>query len=1227
MSSSRQYRFLTVLVCLLGLSGIGAWAQTVRGSLAGNITDSSGAAIPDAAVSATNEASGVAVNTQSTSAGSYRFTELPLGKYDVTVTKQGFQKNVQTGVLVTLGTTSSLNIIMAIGTEATTVTVDASAPTVQTQSSDVGGTVQSRQIVQLPLALGGVGALRSSEAFEFLLPGTTGPGTANSNNGIFLSKISGGQEYGNEVLLDGADQQRSENGSSFDEEGPSVEALQEFRITTAIPEAQYGRSTGGFENFVTKSGTNSFHGTVFDITRNEAMDANTWFNNGLKALNCSGANNTPACRNTYRTPSDKQFDYGGSLGGPVSIPHLYNGKDKLFFFFSWEQFQQKLGATQISTVPTVAMRNGDFSSTAIYRTDLPSIGTNPCDGTPIYQGEIFDPATQRTVALPNGSSATCRTQFPGNIIPAPRFSAVAKNFLNFYPPPTNSSQFNNFDFPSTIPLNNTTMTIRIDANPTQKNKLFFSYSSRENNRTSGGNPLLPYPQDPNTWKQDFTTHFIRIGWDYTLSPTMLNHLIVGYNRSNSVNYAFPIFNAVDYAQKFGLANSPQSFNFPQVTTGNGIVNLGNPAQNDDNVDNGIRVFDSVNIEKGRHSIQTGVDYRIQQYSPINNPSPSLNFSNVQTTSDPTQNQLGGNGFASFLLGAASGGNFGPGLYSEKPRWTSFYIAGYLQDNLKVSNTLTLNLGVRYDVDVPRQEAHNATSNFSPTAVDPAYGIPGALVFGTTCHCNTRWADTYFKDIAPRIGFAYSPANTNGKTVFRGGGAIFYGPLQYSDFGGSMDQGYKVAPSFVSQDGFSPAFNIDNGYPGYQQPPDLRPGFFNGQPVAGSYIMPQYGKPAAVYEWSLQMQQQVAQDLILSVGYLGNKAQNLRSNVQNINNISLNDFALGDQLSAPFVGNTAGVGSPYTGFLQTWGPGVQLQRALRPFPQYDYIDSGCCLQNVGMSTYNALLVSLARQYRNGLTLQVSYTWAKDLTDADSALPNNGVAVSQVQNPFNLHMEKAISAQDIRNTFVISPLYQLPFGKGRKWMNSGIAGTLLGGWDIGGVLRYESGQPISFCCATGAPGFQNSFYYSRVPGRSFASPAYLRGHLNPLGNGNSGVTDDNVNSYFAPTIDRDPVNGAFFDPNQNTYRGTRPNGTYVFGDVPRVEGEVRTQGYYNEDLSILKNFPIKEGVNFVLKGEFLNAFNRHAFAIPGDLNPNDNNFGIPTSTVTTPRNLQITGRITF
>ncbi|HEX3435598.1 MAG TPA: carboxypeptidase regulatory-like domain-containing protein [Pseudacidobacterium sp.] len=1209
-----------ICLCALLIASGTAWAQTVRGGIGGTVTDSSGAVVSGATIQAKNEKTGDISTVISTSAGAYRFPELPLGIYDIAVSAAGFRNAILTGVPVRIQQITALDVTLQPGTTTETVTVNANALTVESQTSDIGGIISNQQIVELPLALGGVGALRSPEAFVFLLPGTTGPGTANSNNGIFLSKIAGGQNYGNEVLIDGASQQRSENGSSFDEEAPSVEALQEFKITTALPQAEYGRTTGGIENFVTKSGTNSFHGTAYEIFRNEDLNANTWFNNGNQAFFCSGADNTPDCRKQYARPEDKKNDYGVTLGGPVWIPKVFNGRDKLFFFFSWEQLGYTVGATNISTVPTVAMRNGDFSGPLIYRTDLAPVGTNPCQGNaPVYQGEIFDPQTAQTVSTPNGT-VTCRSQFPGNKIDPSRFSPVALNLLGYYPLPTNDLQFNNFTFPSAVPINNTTYTVRIDAYLSQKSRIWGSYNTRENNRISGGNPLLPDPVDPNTWKQDFTTHFGRFGWDYSFTPNLLNHFNFGSNRTNSVNYAQAIFAGVNWSQKLGIGNA-DSKNFPQITNGN-VVNLGNPPQNDDNIDNGLRLNESVAWQKGRHSLAFGFDLRWQQYSPLNGNSPVVNFCTDQTVS--AAGIADGFGFASQMLGLACGGS--QSIIPHQSRWTSWYYGLFAQDDFKVARDLTLNLGVRWDVDMPRHEAINYTSNFSPTANDPEFNVPGALVFGTTCNgCNTAWADTWYKDIAPRIGFAYSPSQFGNNTVFRGGAGIMYGPLQYSDFGGSMTSGYRANPSFPDN-GFDPSFTLDSGFPAFPQPPNLDPGIFNGQPVSGSYIEKQYGRPAMVSEWTLQLQQQVAKDLIMTIGYVGNKAQNLRSNIQNINNIDQKYFALGNHLNDQVVGNTVGVTEPFPGFNALWH-GAQVQRALRPFPQYDFIDSGCCLQNVGMSSYQAMLVSLESHFQNGLSFLASYTWAKQITNSDSLLPNNGVSVVQVQNVNNLRDEKSVSAQDVPHTVVLSWLYGLPFGRGKTWLNNGFLSYVAGGWQVGAVQRYMSGQPFSFCCASGIPGFQNAIRMDRVSGSDLKSPAYHRGHINPIG---ATQANPETNTLFNLDTIRQPNGGAFFDQNAVANRGQF--GAFNLGNIPRVTGEVRTPAYYNEDFSILKNTPIHESVVFQLKFELLNAFNRHTFAIPYTpgqpyVSPTDTLFGVPNSTVTNPRNVQITGRINF
>lgn len=1242
LNSFSWFRRCCAVLLLAPLFAVVLQAQSVHGTLAGVVTDSSGAVIQGARVGIVNTGTGAAYTATTTSVGVFRFPDVALGSYAVTVDATGFKSSVTKGVLVQIETVASLNIILQPGAASEQVTVTSEGPALEAESSDIGGIVSEKQIVDLPLALGGVGALRAAEGFVFLQPATTGPGTANSNNGIFLSKVAGGQNYGNEVLIDGVSQQRSENGSSFDEEAPSVEALQEFKVTTSLPEAEYGRTTGGIENFVTKGGTNAYHGTGFELYKDQSLDANNWFNKGWRAFYCSGAKNTPSCRAGWNTPFDHKNDFGGQLGGPVRIPKFYNGHDKTFFFFAWEQIKFATGGTNTVTVPTAAERGGDFSD----RLTTTQSGTNPCDGKPIYDGEIFDPTKTQTVNLPGGGTTECRSAFDGNSIPSGRFSSVFNALLPYWPQPTNSNVFGNYSLRGAAPITDTTYTVRIDHNFNEKAKIWGSYNTRENALFTGGTPTLPNPANPNGWNQNFTTHFFRTGLDYSITPNLLNYFVLGTNRSNSQNYSSAIVAGGDWFSKIGIGNAV-SRNFPVINTGDAITGLGNCCQNDDNVDNGIRLNDAVVWTHGRHSVKVGVDVRFQQYSPINGNSPYLNFGGGQTAGALAQG--GGVGFASLMLGEATNG--GQSVVLKGQRWTSWYDAAFAQDDFKVTRNLTVNVGLRYEVDQPRKEAHNNTSNFSPTAIDPEWNIPGALVFGSTCKgCNTRWADTYHKDFGPRLGFSWSPDLLHQKTVIRGGVGILYGPMVYNDFGGSMVTGYTSNPSAPSENGFDPSFQIDGGMPAYTPPPDLDPGYFNGRALSGSYITPQQGHPARVYNWNLQVQHQLADDLLFTVGYIGNHAQNLESNLLNPNNMPISDFSLGNALYQPFNGNKAGIALPFPGFLQNWGGNPALQSALRPFPQYDYIDEGCCLENVGMSSFNALTSTVQRHWKDGLNLQVSYTFGKTFTDADSALPNNGVGVSQDMDTDNLHKEKAISAQDIRHTLVISGLYELPFGKGKPFLNHGIASGVLGGWELGTVQRMMSGQPLSFGCEWGIPGFQNCIRFSRKSGVSMKSAAYKRGakHLNPFFSPTAnGAIDPNANTMFNLEYDITTNPGAagyqapyfFVDTNNNYSRDCTGasqsnclsagfNQPYTFGSgIPRTTSEVRTPQYFNNDLSIIRKFNLREGYNLSIKGELLNTFNEHTFSIP-DLQPYDNNsFGVPNGTVNAARNVQLTARFTF
>lgn len=1234
------WRHFGRLVLLL-LFGAVADAQSVHGTLAGVVTDSTGAVVQKAKVHIVNTATGTSYNDTTTSVGVFRFEDIGLGDYDVTVTASGFKTEVEKGVLVQIATVASRTIVLQPGTTSESITVTAEGLALETASSDVGGVVTEKEMEELPIAIAtGVGALRSVEDFMFLQPATTGPGVSDAN-GVFLSKVAGGQEYGNEVLIDGISQERTENGSSFDEEAPSVEALTQFKVITGLPPAEYGRTTGGVEDFVTKGGSNVYHGTGWEFYKDQALDANSWFNNGWNTFYCSGSNSTPACHQNWIRGVDHKNDYGGNLGGAIRIPHLYNGRDKSFFFFNWEQIHFTTSSPETSTVPTTAELGGDFSD----RLTTTVVGTNPCTGAPIYSGQIFDPATTTTVG-----GVECRMPFQGNQIPTGRESSLAKALLSYYPQPTNSNVTNNYTMVGLIPITNTTETIRIDQSLTQKVKLWGAYSSRENARWSGAAANLPFPISNQGWLQDFTTHFIRVGFDFNLTPNLLDYLIFGANRSNSKNYNEAANSGKNFDQILGLKNATGN-SYPLIVTGDIDANQGNIGNDDDEVDNGFYIDDAVVWTRGRHTIKFGGEAHYQQFNHLVGETQELDFGSGETAG--ALGKGGGLGIASLYLGQVNTGHTNNDVL-QAPKWLSNYYDLFVQDDWRVAPNLTFNLGLRYDLDIPRKEARNHSSNFSPTANDPEFNIPGALIFADTCSgCNPRWADTWYKSLGPRLGFAWTPDFLHQKTVVRGGAGILYGPEVYSDFGGSMTTGYSVSNNTLSTNGFDPAFQIDAGMPAFKGPPNEDPGIYNGSFLPGSYITQDAGRPATLYTWNLQVQHQLATDLIATVGYMGMHTTNLKANLLNPNNMPTKYFSYGDALYRPFVGNTEGLSAPFPfpQFVSNWGGNPQLQAALRPFPQYDFIDQGCCLENVGMSSFDALIGSVERHYHQGLTMLASYTYGKTLTDADSALPNNALGETpQDTHVENLHYEKAISGLDLRHTLVFSGSYELPFGKGKQYFNHGILTQVLGGWEVSTIERLQSGQPVSFGCAAGIPGFQNCIRFGRYQGARLKSQVYAqKGQkgINPFFVNPPGVSvDPTVNTMFnleySDVVDGDanasgkPI--AFYDVNNNYNRdcttASQPNCNgslnqpYAFNNgIPRVTSEVRTPPYFNNDLAILKRFPLYEKYTLTLKGEFINTFNEHSFTWP-DYQPYDwGTFGIPTGTKNNPRNVQLSARFQF
>ncbi|GAC1663396.1 MAG: hypothetical protein NVS9B4_18110 [Candidatus Acidiferrum sp.] len=1230
-------RFIAVAIFLL-VSASAALCQSDRGTIAGTVLDSSGAAVTAAAVSVTSPETGANYSATTGSTGGFRIQDVRIGTYDVSASSPGFKVEKKTGVIVQVNSTASVEFSLQAGDVKETLTVLSDAPAIQTDSSDIGTVVTTRQIEELPLALSATGQsyLRSVESFVFLTPGTTGPGT-NSPSGIFESKIAGGQNLGTEVILDGASIAHAELGPTFDENAPSVEAISEFKITTSTIPAEFGRTSGGIESFTTKTGTNSYHGAAFDLLHNDKLNAVPW-------NNISNGSNVK--------PRDHQNDYGGSLGGPVRIPKLYNGRDKTFFFFSWEQYRNNLGGVQVSTLPTDAERTGDFSALLGASTGL----TNPCDNTPILRGQIFDPST---ASCPTGFVGG-RIAFPGNKIA--NLSPVAQKVLSFLAVHADPAKglINNFTFVSTNPILDTTMSFRIDQNWGNSNKFFFSYSSRDQ-ETFNGTQALPAPLDSNFFKSRFS-HYLRFGWDKTISASLLNHFNVGFNRLVDPSRA-DSFTGQDWPKTLGIPNA-SGILFPVFTFDANALGIGYTGFSAGNFDvaipNGLIVSDSVSWIKGRHALRVGFEWRHSQFSRFNNTntSPNYEFSNFQTAFASADSQTG-DAFASFLLGLPQ--KESARFSSVVPRWNQNYYAAYIQDDFKYRKNLTFNLGLRYDVDTPRHEARGAQSVLDLNTANPgAGGTLGALIYGR----NATGAKTYYKNFGPRIGFAYAPEKLFGRfssTVIRGGYGIYHAALFYTDFGDSMSGGGVVNPTFTSPDNFSPVLvsgkgSLDAGFPAFTPPSNVQdPSFLNGNfQGSPSFAGPGNGRPAMVQNWSLEIQHQLASDLILSVGYVGNHATHLNSNLQQLNAIDPKFLSLGTKLNDPVMSpagqaTLAGLGiTTVPAWFETlYGASGDdlVGQLLLPFPQYQSggpgtrggISTDCCLENLGQSTYNALQAKLERRFRNGLNVLASYTYSKTLTDADSAYAGLTAFGSsdtfKAQNPRDLKSEKALSYQDVPHTLVLSYLYELPVGKGKKFLDKGgVVNKVLGGWQVGGVMRYQSGVPfVPF--ASDAKNTQFGTANTRlslVPGQPLPTP---NPNYNPFldpGTFGSGCNEQ-PDGTFLPMSTNSFFNcAAFLDPNAASLVAQRG---YAFGNLPKVFGNIRSPIYKNEDFSLIKRFPLYEAHVLSFKMDFVNLFNRHVLArgdgciTCGTLGRPGAQFGGSPGSINAPKIIQLTLRYQF
>jgi len=1142
---------LVLSACSLSLAAVSTHSQTTNGSIQGTVMDQNAGAVPGAAVTARNLDTGLTQTTTTTEAGIYSLPNLPPGRYSVTVEAPSLKKYTQEGVTVSTGTTVSLDVPMQLGAVSESITVAADASQLQTTTSEIGATVEPTLVANLPLQVSGT--IRNPVQFIELVPGFVGgvdnnPGSNSSDD----FKVNGGQEGGTDILVDGVSISLVSPNTQWNK-GVSTDAVEEFRVLQSNFSPEYGQSGDGIVSLTVKSGTNELHGSVYEFLRNKSVDANSWVNN-LQGL---------------KRPLDTQNDFGATLGGPVWIPKVYNGKNKTFFFFAYEGFRFRNGGTNQVSFPNENFRKGDFSQ--ICKTGFTNGICNDRDANNNVLHQIYDPTTH--VAVPGD-----------NLANDPNFKAskVMTNVFGLLPG-TNGGLDNNVIDRSLSRTTANLYDIKIDHSFSEKHRISGGFDYDDTN--TGGSSSLGSIFGSHTPQ---STRYARFSDNYVFSPTVVNQFLFGFSRrfrgevANSLGQGYPA--------KIGLAGVQQT-TFPCIKWGdtNYEVNNCGDSQFADNV---YQINDAVSWVKGKHSFKFGGEARFLQFNVrrLTTASGELDFSAAQTSSTGNASGLGGNSVASALFGLSDSTSLNYGNFSGV-RYKDFAI--FAQDTYRFSSKLTLNYGLRYDLDLPATEAFNRFSMVDPKLPNPDAGnILGAYTYfgsGPGRNGKKRPQDVFHKAFGPRLGFAYS---INDKTVLRGGYGIYYEALKEGSFADQDGLGFFNRQTVNVTNG-GPT-QIDNGITRiFPATGPFTPGGQNNQ--NGVILVPaNSGRPADFQTWNLDIQRQVMKNLMVSVAYVGSKGTHLPALNIIPNQVNPSFLTLGGELtmdSSCLAAGTcpksvaAGLKLPYAGF--TGG----INQLLRPFPQYGTFnqeDNSFTPDRTGNSTYNAMQLQVNKRFAEGLSFLVSYTVSKNITDADSAGPGVSGFIGTNsfigENSYNRKAEKALSQLDTPQSLVASFFYELPVGHGKRFMNEGgVKDRVVGGWYVSGILSYHSGTPTEV--------------YGDCQG---TAGAVLFGGCNVTGAGARvnivpGVRQTNKSNFNPAT---QPFwNPAAFTPATNCAASAT---TCTFGNEPRSLGTARTFGGKNEDFAIgKKTHLLGEKALIDFQASFFNMFNRHIYSTPSNV----------------------------
>lgn len=1180
-----------VLCILLAIIGSPSNAQSTFGSVVGNVTDPTGAALSGTQVVLTNLGTNEK-RTESTNAdGFYQFVNVNPGQYSVETSKSGFKRVVRSGVTVETQSTVKIDLTLQLGDVTQTVEVTAQTPLLQTEQSSLGQVVDTRKTDELPL--NGRNPLNLTALVPSVVPQGGAMANPNGQNPFAWGnyQIGGGMANQSMVWLDGS----PVNGSYINITAliPTQDSLQEFKVATNNLSPEYGRFAGGVVNFTTKSGSNNLHGEAWEFLRNRDLDANGFFDN---------LNGTP--RGAFT-----QNQFGFNLGGPVLIPKVYDGRNKTFFFVDYEGFRLRQGVSYTETVPTAAERTGDLSALAA------SQGTN-----------IYDPLTTCGTGAPGtpvcapGAATGTRSQFAGNIIPASRLNPASLQLLNLYPLPNaagNAQGVGNWIGNDSQGGSNNETVVHIDQNVSDKQHITARY-------TYWGNLNLPEEPFGNGVCQDrctetFNTNNFVLGDTYSFSPTTILEVRLSYQRF--VYDRTPVTLGYDLT-KLGwpaALNTQAVFDDLPVPVINGFDTAGTFGSQGtgsvivDHNDND-RAAGTLTKIIGNHTLKFGTEFLrlTHNYAQTNIPTGVINFNPDLTALNALNTAGSGLGLATYLLGYPSGGSASsPALIAAQ----QLYPAIFASDDWHVTPKLTLNLGVRWEHAGPWTERYNRISIFDPTQPNSVLAAAGLNVPGNIDLVNSA-SDSYRSGIAPdwtqfapRIGAAYQITHN---TVFHAGYGMFWLPNDVAwstspnndpinsyttNILESVYTGVPACyPANCSATGSGYNYTLSNPFPGGIVAPPQRSSAYASELIGTGPTENLLGNPYGyAQQWNADIQRQFGNGFLLDVAYGGAKGTHLPIDSPNLNQLPSQYLSMGNAL-------LQNVPNPYYGIITTPGsplaqPTVQKQQLLLPYPEYtgmSYAGEG-----VGDSTYESLQVKAEKRFSGGNSILVAYTHAKLISDTDTVtswLEAGGTG--GIQNWNNLRSEKSLASFDVPDRLVVSYVLDVPVGKGRKFMTNAnwFEDAAIGGWGVEGVTTIQEGFPLHLTV--------NSSNLNAA-GAGSQRPNVLSG-CNVNENGSATQT---LNMYF------------------NTSCFVQP-APFTFGDEARNDPTLRSPGMANWDFSLFKNFALspEAKAHLQFRAEFFNVFNRVQFGYPGQ-SLGSSSFGVITSQANSPRLIQFALKLAF